>query len=236
MARNDWTAGQCSGSSSLVLPSGRPQLAPCTAGHLMQMAEAAAKEAYDEAAVLRDRLRKVEAAAAEAADAASQYLCPGGCVCGSRWDARGVLRMQEDTCAPAQAAAVCCMFYRLPPVPEEPAQPASLSLLTHLLLRPCPSASPATRIAVEEPRFALGEMVVHSRKGFRGVVCGWDLACCESSEWQAAAGVRCGPIFGRMVCWLGLEGRMAWLVERNHPVIPPAPPLSITSQASVWRH
>lgn len=50
---------------------------------------------------------------------------------------------------------------------------------------------PASPSAVEEPRFALGEMVVHSRKGFRGVVCGWDLACCESPEWQEAAGVRC---------------------------------------------
>lgn len=42
-----------------------------------QMAEAAAAEKYDEAAALRDRLREVEAAAAEAADAAAQYLCPG---------------------------------------------------------------------------------------------------------------------------------------------------------------
>lgn len=83
-----------------------------------QMAEAAAAEKYDEAAALRDRLRELEAAAAEAADAAAQYLCP-----------------------------------------------------------------------VEEPRFALGEMVLHSTKGYRGVVCGWDLACCESEEWQAAAGI-----------------------------------------------
>lgn len=43
---------------------------------------------------------------------------------------------------------------------------------------------------MEEPRFALGEMVLHSTKGYRGVVCGWDLACCESEEWQAAAGIR----------------------------------------------
>lgn len=42
---------------------------------------------------------------------------------------------------------------------------------------------------VEEPRFSLGEMVVHSSKGYRGVVCGWDLACCEGTDWQAAAGV-----------------------------------------------
>lgn len=52
----------------------------CRCAHL-QMAEAAAAEKYDEAAALRDRLREVEAAAAEAADAAAQYLCPGGACC-----------------------------------------------------------------------------------------------------------------------------------------------------------
>jgi hemimethylated DNA binding protein len=45
---------------------------------------------------------------------------------------------------------------------------------------PCP---------VTEPRYTLGQMVVHSSKGYRGVVAGWDLACCETPEWQAAAGV-----------------------------------------------
>jgi hypothetical protein len=88
-----------------------------------QMQEAAAAERYDDAAALRDRLRKLEAAAAEAA---AQYLCP-----------------------------------------------------------------------VEEPRFTLGEMVVHTTKGYRGVVCGWDLACCEGTEWQQAAGVRCASLPAR---------------------------------------
>lgn len=83
-----------------------------------QLAEAVEAEKYDEAAGLRDRLRQLEEAAAAAADAASQYLCP-----------------------------------------------------------------------VDEPRFALGEMVVHSSKGYRGVICGWDMTCCEGSEWQEAAGV-----------------------------------------------
>ncbi|KAL4422849.1 hypothetical protein ABPG75_009046 [Micractinium tetrahymenae] len=83
-----------------------------------QLSEAVESEKYDEAAALRDRLRQVEEAAAAAADAASQYLCP-----------------------------------------------------------------------VDEPRFTLGEMVVHNSKGYRGVVCGWDMTCCEGSEWQEAAGV-----------------------------------------------
>lgn len=42
---------------------------------------------------------------------------------------------------------------------------------------------------VGEPRFCLGEMVVHSSKGYRGVVCGWDMGCCEGAEWREAAGV-----------------------------------------------
>lgn len=63
-----------------------------------------------------------------------------------------------------------------------------------LPLLSCPSCvyltMSAATAAVEEPRFALGEMVLHGTKGYRGVVCGWDLACCESEEWQAAAGIR----------------------------------------------
>lgn len=42
---------------------------------------------------------------------------------------------------------------------------------------------------VSEPRFTLGQMVVHNAKAYRGVICGWDLACCESQEWQIMAGV-----------------------------------------------
>jgi hemimethylated DNA binding protein len=45
---------------------------------------------------------------------------------------------------------------------------------------PCPTT---------EPRFSLGQMTVHNGKGYRGIICGWDLACCESPEWQEAAGV-----------------------------------------------
>jgi hemimethylated DNA binding protein len=45
---------------------------------------------------------------------------------------------------------------------------------------PCPTT---------EPRFSLGQMTVHNGKGYRGIICGWDLACCESEEWQQEAGV-----------------------------------------------
>lgn len=40
-----------------------------------------------------------------------------------------------------------------------------------------------------EPRFSLGQVVVHATRGYRGVVCGWDGACCEDEEWQQGAGI-----------------------------------------------
>ena len=40
---------------------------------------------------------------------------------------------------------------------------------------PCP---------VVDPEFALGEMIMHNSKGYRGVICGWDLACCEDDAWK----------------------------------------------------
>ena len=43
---------------------------------------------------------------------------------------------------------------------------------------PCP---------VAEPAFSLGQMIVHTTKGYRGVVCGWDLACCEDDAWKTSA-------------------------------------------------
>jgi hemimethylated DNA binding protein len=46
---------------------------------------------------------------------------------------------------------------------------------------PCPTT---------EPRFSLGQMTVHNGKGYRGIICGWDLACCESPDWQEEAGVQ----------------------------------------------
>ena len=40
---------------------------------------------------------------------------------------------------------------------------------------PCP---------VVDPQFSLGEMIIHNSKGYRGVICGWDLACCEDDAWK----------------------------------------------------
>ena len=35
-----------------------------------------------------------------------------------------------------------------------------------------------------EPIFCLGQRVTHGVKRYRGVVVGWDKACCESADWQ----------------------------------------------------
>ncbi|CAD7697105.1 unnamed protein product [Ostreobium quekettii] len=35
------------------------------------------------------------------------------------------------------------------------------------------------------PQFRLGKRVKHMEKGYSGVVCGWDVQCCESTAWQA---------------------------------------------------
>lgn len=44
----------------------------------------------------------------------------------------------------------------------------------------------ASEWAVEvDPRFRLGQRVWHARKGYRGVVVGWDRRCCEGEEWAA---------------------------------------------------
>lgn len=40
---------------------------------------------------------------------------------------------------------------------------------------PCPVGS---------PEFSLGQMIVHNTKGYRGVICGWDYACCETDVWK----------------------------------------------------
>jgi len=38
-------------------------------------------------------------------------------------------------------------------------------------------------ISTAEPRFRLGQRVWHRSKGYRGVVAGWDLQCCETDAW-----------------------------------------------------
>ncbi|KAK9846385.1 hypothetical protein WJX81_002720 [Elliptochloris bilobata] len=43
--------------------------------------------------------------------------------------------------------------------------------------------------AVMPRRLRLGQRITHAVHGYRGVICGWDEACCEGEDWRAAAGV-----------------------------------------------
>lgn len=38
-------------------------------------------------------------------------------------------------------------------------------------------------------RLRLGQRVVHKTRGFRGVVVGWDVGCCEDEDWHSVAGL-----------------------------------------------
>lgn len=47
----------------------------------------------------------------------------------------------------------------------------------------------ATASGGKQLALRLGQRVVHREHGYRGVVVGWDVGCCESEEWQERAGV-----------------------------------------------
>lgn len=55
-----------------------------------------------------------------------------------------------------------------------------------------------TRPLATGPVLRLGQRVLHKQLGYRGVVVGWDMRCCESEEWIAAARVgECGRGIGQ---------------------------------------
>ncbi|GAX76663.1 hypothetical protein CEUSTIGMA_g4109.t1 [Chlamydomonas eustigma] len=41
----------------------------------------------------------------------------------------------------------------------------------------------------QQPLFRLGQRVLHRNDGFRGLIVGWDMKCCESEEWMQHARV-----------------------------------------------
>lgn len=55
-------------------------------------------------------------------------------------------------------------------------------------LRDLEDKSKAAEASIEEatiqPQLRLGQRVLHKTKGYRGVVHGWDVLCCESEEWK----------------------------------------------------
>lgn len=67
-------------------------------------------------------------------------------------------------------------------------------------------AAEAGAAADNQPRLRLGQRVVHREQGYRGVVVGWDVGCCESEEWQERAGAE------------ALKSGLRWVVihDSNH--------------------
>ncbi|KAK9814484.1 hypothetical protein WJX72_006640 [[Myrmecia] bisecta] len=52
------------------------------------------------------------------------------------------------------------------------------------------SASSSGRSAGDrQPQFRLGQRVMHATHGVRGVICGWDVCCCEAEAWQEGSGI-----------------------------------------------
>lgn len=51
-------------------------------------------------------------------------------------------------------------------------------------------AAIAEQSKAREPKLRLGQRVTHTTLGFRGLVIGWDLCCCETEEWIEASGAQ----------------------------------------------
>lgn len=73
--------------------------------------------------------------------------------------------------------------------------------------------------SVAQPKFRLGQMIVHNAKGYRGVICGWDLACCESFEWRRQAGVERLPSGVDQVFYHVLVDSSDWPENEEDPPV-----------------
>eukprot|EP00879_Flechtneria_rotunda_P024998 GHRR01026527.1.p1 GENE.GHRR01026527.1~~GHRR01026527.1.p1 ORF type:complete len:133 (+),score=43.10 GHRR01026527.1:3-401(+) len=56
-------------------------------------------------------------------------------------------------------------------------------------------------------RLRLGQRVVHRTFGYRGVVVGWDVGCCEEEEWQELA--QTGKLKEGLRCVTAIDGPTA---------------------------
>eukprot|EP00887_Chlorella_sp_A99_P007314 scaffold2.g7314.t1 len=147
-----------------------------------QLQRALTYERFDQAQEIRRRRTQVDAALAEL-----QELKGWGC---------GARRVPRDGGAMGHAPAILSLRAQMADAVAAEDYAAAAQLRDRL--RPLEEAAEAAAAAAaaascsslgREPALSLGEMVVHTTKGYRGVVCGWDVSCCEGAEWQARAGV-----------------------------------------------
>jgi len=78
------------------------------------------------------------------------------------------------------------------------------------------------------PRLRLGQRVVHSVHGYRGVVVGWDAQCCESEEWVATSGAAALPKGTKQPYYHVLVERRDWEYDAYQP------PVAYVAQEQLW--
>ena len=125
---------------------------------------------FDEVKELRDRRNKVDGAL-------RMMQTKKGYGCGSR---RAMRSDQFGALAPSALS----IRAKLSKAVEEEDYAVAAELRDQLAALEEQSAEANMLCPVSEPEFALGQMIVHSTKGYRGVICGWDFCCCEDDVWK----------------------------------------------------
>jgi len=76
-------------------------------------------------------------------------------------------------------------------------------------------------------QFRLGQIVKHKTMDYRGVVCGWDLGCCESEQWQTRMSVE--------TLTDGIDQPFYHLLvdERDWPAYTKGPPMGYVAQETL---
>ena len=125
---------------------------------------------FDEVKELRDRRNKVDGAL-------RMMQSKKGYGCGSR-------RAQRSDQFGALAPSALSIRAKLSKAIEEEDYAAAAGFRDKLAELEEQSAEANMLCPVGEPEFSLGQMIVHSTKGYRGVICGWDFCCCEDDVWK----------------------------------------------------
>ena len=125
---------------------------------------------YDEVKELRDHRNKVDGAL-------RMMQTNKGYGCGSR---RAMRSDQFGALAPSALSIRANLSKAI----EEEDYATAAKLRDQLAKLEEQSAEANMLCPVGEPEFGLGQMIVHSTKGYRGVVCGWDFCCCEDDVWK----------------------------------------------------
>ena len=125
---------------------------------------------FDEVKELRDARNKVDGAL-------GMMQTKKGYGCGTR---RAMRSEQFGTLAPSALSIRANLSRAI----EEEDYAKAAELRDQLAALEEQSAEANMLCPVGEPEFGLGQVVIHSTKGYRGVICGWDFCCCEDDVWK----------------------------------------------------